>query len=148
MRGGAWLSPWGPSAHPALDQHVSRGPREQAGGLVLQGSRAFTRTAPWLGPRLEVVTRSLIPASETSRQQPSARVTVCGACPHRTSSLQGLRAVRAWVPGSLSDDRHTGSGGLALREPPAAICLPSARTGPPRVTGVPGGRVFSYQNRA
>lgn len=74
MRGGAWLSPWGPSAHPALDQHVSRGPREQAGGLVLQGSRAFTRTAPWLGPRLEVVTRSLIPTSETST---AAAVCMC-----------------------------------------------------------------------
>ena len=34
-----------------------------------------------------------------------------------------------WAPGSLSDDSWAGSGDLALREPPAELCLLLAWTG-------------------
>ena len=34
------------------------GPREQAGGYVLQGSRALAMAAHWLGPGLEAVNLS------------------------------------------------------------------------------------------
>ena len=53
----------------------------------------------------------------------------------------------SWVPGSLIDDGWARSGDLSLRELPAEICLLSARTGPWRVTVVPGDLAFSCQNR-
>lgn len=128
----------GPFSSPSPGPAREPGAQGTGWGLVLQGSRAFTRTAPWLGSHLEVVTRSLIPACETSQLRPSACVTVCGACPRHTGSLQRQRAVRAWVPSSLSDGSWSRSGGLALRELPAEICLLSASTRPQRVTVLPG----------
>ena len=56
--------------------------------------------------------------------------------------MGGLRA--GWVLGYrfLSDDSWTGSGDLALREPPTEFCLLLAQPGPQRVKVVPGDLVF------
>ena len=76
MIGESWPPSLEAPAHLASSQQVSLWPREQAGPCPA-GSRALTKAAHWLGPGLEAAAAvTPIPASATSWQQPSVRVTV------------------------------------------------------------------------
>ena len=127
-----WMEPSLLSGAPKLtcwsEARWTGGPRSQAGCCVLQGSRALIKATTglaqalrqgWTSPHLSLC--SLI------------AVALCLG--HSLGELLSSiwvawepKGQLGWVPGSLSDDTWTGSGILALRAPPAEICLLSTRT--------------------
>ena len=148
LKGRALSSPQGLSSSPGLEWVVSWGPREQAGDYVLKGFRAPAKAAYWPAQGLEVAV-NLFPIPTSVASQLSFWDTVYGTCPCHMRAWRAQGSAGSWVPGSLNndDDGWAGSGNLALRKPPAEVCLLLARTGTWRVEVMPGDLTLSCQNR-
>ena len=102
---------------------------EQAGGCVLQGSRALARAIHWPGLGLEAaVNLSLITVYVTSVVAAICLGRSLWELPPLCGRPEGSQGQLSWVPVSLRDDNWAGSGDLALRVLPAELCLLSART--------------------
>ena len=119
---------------------------EEAGGCVLQGSRALARAIHWTGLGLEAAVNlthsclcdlngcSCLPGSQSVGTAPTLRP-------------EESKGQLSWVPVSLQDDNWAGSGDLALRVLPAELCLLSARTGTWEGNGCAWDLALSCQDR-
>ena len=121
------------------------GPRGTVWSRVLLGLRALTKTAHWAGPGLEVaVSLSPVPTCDLMA------VAICQghslqAQPWHSGGLRGPRG--SWVLGAWLPQLWWLGGVQGLGPDGAEVCLLSARTGPWRVSVVPGDLDLSCQNR-